>query len=256
MKNFGQIKNSFNTILSESVGETRLESKTLFKGYLKQLRESDVLKTQFLIYKNIEDKIEVNETKAIEFVKENIALMQKYTKEEILEANKLLESKIPSSLENVYENDKLKTLHENISTLILTKKAPNTVGTIVETILEVAQFIKTNETKVINEDLGIPNSLLSNIAVDKYNEKYVGLTESHKKAIVLIMESDVAARLDFFKESIKGCLNQINEKLNESDATIKESLLAAKENLLEREFNDETFIKDISKILDLSEDLK
>lgn len=258
MKNFGLIKNSFNTILSESIGGTDLKSKSLFKNYLKQIKESEILKTQFLIYKNIEDKVEINETKAIEFVKENIALMQKYTKEEILGANELLESKIPSSLEvdNVYDSETIKDLHENISKLILTKKTPDTVGGIVEATLNVAKYINNNETKVIKEDLGIPNSLLSNIAVEKFNEKYADLNESDKTVIKLVFESDANDRCDFFNESIKTCLGLINDKLKDADTSIKESLLAAKENLLEREFNDNAFVKDVSKILELSEDLK
>ena len=258
MKNFGLIKNSFNTILSESVGGKTLDSKKIFKKYLKDLRESEILKTQFLIYKNIEDKVELNESKAIEFVKSNIALMQKYTKKDILEANKLLESKIPSSLDldNVYVNNDLKVLHENISKLILTKNTPNTVDEIVETTLEVAKYINNNKVKEINEDLGIPNSLLSNIAVEKYNKKYENMTESQNEVVKLVIESDVDSRCNFFKKTVKKCISQINEKLKDSDVTIKESLLAAKENLLEREFSDETFIKDISKILELSEDLK
>lgn len=258
MKNFGQIKDTFNTILSESIGSNDLKSKSLFKDYLKQIKESDVLKTQFLIYKNIEDKVELNESKAIEFVKENIALMHKYTKEEILEANKILESKIPSSLdiEDIYENIEVKELHENISKLILTKKSPKTVDTIIESTLEIAKYINKNETKEVNEELGIPNSLLSNIAVDKFNEKYKSLSESDRTVIKLVIESDANERCDFFTESVKTCLGLINDRLKDADSSIKESLLAAKENLLEREFNDSTFVKDISKILELSKDLK
>ena len=258
MKNFGLIKNSFNTILSESIGGKDLSSKSLFKNYLKQIKESEILKTQFLIYKNIEDTVELNETNAIEFVKENIALMQKFTKEEILDANKNLASEIPSSLalDNIYENSKIKNLHENISKLILIKKSPNTVGEIVESTIKVATYINNNKTKIVNEDLGIPNSLIANIAVDKFNEKYESLNESDKTVVKLVIESDANSRCDFFNESVKSCLSLINNRLKDSDVSVKESLLAAKENLLNREFNDTTFVKDIAKILELSKDLE
>jgi hypothetical protein len=258
MKNFGLIKDSYNTILSESIGSKRLNSKLLFKNYLKQIKENKVLRTQFLIYKNIEDMVEVNETKAIEYIRENISLMGKYTKQEILDANKLLESKIPTSLKegSVYTNVKVKELHENISILILTKKTASSVGEIVEATLKVAEYINNNQVKVINEDLGVPTSLISNIAVEKFNEKYISLNETERKVINLIMDSSVENRSTFFNESVKGCLTQINEKLKESDSSVKESLLLAKENLLDRKFNDTTFISDISKILELNEDLK
>lgn len=258
MKNFGLIKNCFNSILSENIGRNSTEVKALFKSYLKLIKENEILKTQFLIYKNIEDKIELSESNAVEFVKQNIALMSKFSNKEIKEANNLLESKIPSSfkLEEAYVNEELKDLHENISKLILTNKSASNIDEIVEATLDVAKYINKNEARVITEDLGIPNSLLSNIAVDKFNEKYETLDESYKTAVKLIMESDIKARGEFFSESVKTCLGLINTKLKDSDSTVKESLLAAKENLLGREFNDETFVKDISKILELSEDLK
>lgn len=259
MKNFGLIKDSFNTILSESIGNKGLDSKLVFKGYLKQIKENKVLRTQFLIYKNIEDKVEVNETKAIEFIKENISLMDKFSKKEIMEANELLASKIPSNFDfenGVYDNVELKELHENISELILTKKTPNTVGTIVETTLNIAKYINNNKARVITESSGIPTSLIANLAIEKYNEKYSSLNETQQKAVRLIVDSNEQARCDFFNESVKQCISQINDKLKDSDTSIKESLLSAKENLLDRKFNDNTFITDISKILELSEDLK
>ena len=58
-----------------------------------------------------------------------------------------------------------------------------------------------------------------------------------------------------YKSSIKECLEIINNKLTESSGDIKEKLLATKENLLNRNYNKETFISDVSKIIELKNNL-
>lgn len=77
MQNFGKIKNIFNEILAEGVASNSNTSKPLFKTYMKTLKENEILKTQFLVFDNIENKIEENEFKATEFVKANIELLKK-----------------------------------------------------------------------------------------------------------------------------------------------------------------------------------
>ena len=88
MKNFGFIKTIYNDMLSEAISNKDVKRKKIFKTYLKKLKENEVLRTQFLIYKNIENKIEENETRIIEYIKENISLMNKFSKKQILDSNK------------------------------------------------------------------------------------------------------------------------------------------------------------------------
>ena len=88
MKNFGVIKTIYNDILSEAISNKDVKRKRIFKTYIKKLKENEVLRTQFLIYKNIESKIEENETRIIEYIKENISLMNKFSKKQILNSNK------------------------------------------------------------------------------------------------------------------------------------------------------------------------
>lgn len=257
MKNFGLIKNTYNNILSENIVNKEGKNRELFKTYLNEVKNNEILKTQFLIYKNIEDKIEENESKAKEFVKESISLMDKFDKQSIIEANNKLSSYISEkNFDDSYGDEtKLRDLHENISNLILTVKSPNTIDAIVESTYGIVNYIMENKAIEVNEDLGIPNSILSSLAVDKFNEEYKDINESYKVAIKLVMDSSEEEKESFFNESVKECINLINENLETADITIKESLLSAKENLLNRNYNNESFVKDISKILELKEDL-
>ena len=259
--NFGQIKDVYNEILAESISTGNKEKKGLFKGYVKALRENKILKSQFFIYSNIQNKLEENESRAIEFIKENINLMNDFTTKEINEANKTL------ILDLVFENTQLysttsriKELHENISKLITTKKGPNTISSLVETTQKVAEYITSNKKieQVVVEGLDeviLSSKELGKLMVDKYNDRYSELTESDKKTLKLILESTVEGREGLYKTTISECLALVNTKLGHSSDSLKESLLSLKESLLDRKYITESFDVDIIKMLELKEDL-
>lgn len=259
MKNFGFIKSVYNELLSESISEKNSETKGVFKKYLKSIKENEILKTQFLIYKNIEDKIEENEAKAVEYIKENIALMNKYSKKEILESNKKL-SKIVSdkidSFKGLYDENRMKPLHESITTLIFTEKNAATIDRIIESISVASDYIKSNTIKKLNESLGVSNEVLTSVVVDKYNETYDQLSESAKKLIAVVVDSTENEKIEFYTNTLKECVGLVNSKLKEADLALKESLLSLKENLLERNFDIKTFDQDVLKIFKLKDDLE
>jgi hypothetical protein len=261
MKNFGFIKAIYNDMLSEAISNKDIKRQKIFKTYLKTLKENEVLRTQFLIYKNIEDKIEESKTKAVEYIKENIALMNKYSKKEILESNKKLTKYISNKIDdfkNIYDENRMKPLHESISTLIFTEKNASTINKIIDSIDVASDYIKSNSTrgiKKVNESLGVSNEILTSIVVDKYNEKYKKLSKGSKKLINTILESSTSDKIEFFESTIKDCLGIVNEQIVDADLSLKESLLSVKENLLNRVFNESTFDVDILKIFQLKKDL-
>lgn len=255
MKNFGKIKNAFNEILAEGVVTKNDSNKQLFKKYIKTIKENEILKTQFLVYDNIENKIEENEFKANLFLQENIALFNKYTKEEILEANNKLVKSISSEQTNLsYENEKL---HENISNLIFLKKEANNIDAIVEATADVINYMKTNKAKVVNESIDLPNSMLTSIMVEKYNEKYSTLDESDKQILKALIESDDEKKKEVYSLVIRECIDLIDGKLNESDLDAKDKLLRVKDKLLnDKQEITEDFNKNISKLVELKRSLK
>jgi hypothetical protein len=253
MENFGKLKNFFNTILAEGISEKNDTKKTLFKKYIKMLKENKVLKTQFDAYTKIESMVEENEFKATEKIKKILESLKVYDKKVIYEANqKLFNLSKGRNIEDDYDS---KSLHENISNLIFS----NDVDTYVDSLHETVEFVKTNIIKEEVKGTGVPTSLLATIAVDKYNETYADLDESERKLIKSILEGNLEVREELFKENVNDCLNLINEKLKGEfrgeDVVIKESLLAAKENLLNRVYNNDTFEKDITKIINLKNNL-
>jgi len=253
IKNFGEIKNAFNEMLVEFVIAKNSEKKDIFKKYVSSIQENEILKNQFLVYTNIENKVEPDINKAILYVKENIDLFSKYSKKDILEANKKLASLI--SVEN--HKGENSELYENISALIFTEKTADNLDTIVEATNKIANYIVNNKEKVFTESIDLPNTMLTNIMVDKYNQKYNSLDESEKKIIKVLVESTDDEKKEVYASVIRECIDLINENLEGSDLETKDKLLRVKDRLLnDKQEIDENFIKNISKLAELRNSLK
>jgi hypothetical protein len=255
MQNFGKIKNVFNTILIEGIGKQDQVDKDLFKEYIKAVNENEILKTQFMVYTNIENRVDENEFKATQYVKENIALLDKFKKKDIVEANLNLARLIMFEQvdDYVYEEE---ALHENITKLIFTKKNGSNIDKIMESRSSVVKYINENTEKTLGEDSGIPNSVISSIAVDKYNEKYSELSEGEKKVLKTILESSDEDRTELFSSTIRECIDSIDTRLDESEIEEKDKLLRVKDKLMRMDYVKESFVTDICKLVDLKNDLK
>lgn len=253
MQNFGKIKNAFNEILAEGVVNKNDSNKGLFKKYVKTISENEILKTQFLVYDNIENKVEENEFKANLFLQENLSLLNKFSLDEIKEANLKLSEPILFEGDVVYENKKL---HEDIATLIFTPKKYSNVDKIVEATSYVINHITKNKTKTITEAIELPISMMSTIMVDKFNEEYANINETERELILSLIDSDDEKKKDLYSKTIRECIDLIDSKLNESDIETKDKLLRVKDRLLndKQEIN-ENFLKQISKLIELKADL-
>ena len=255
MQNFGKIKNAFNNLLIEAVVSKDTKNKQLFGSYVKAIKENKVLKTQFLIYNSIENKVEENEFKANLFLQENIKLMNQFSKKEILEANTKLASKIVD-IPEVVEN---KDLYENISKLIFTEIISENIDVVVEATSQIVQFMKNNTTKDIVEVVELPTSMLTSIMVEKYNTKYANVDESELKIIKSLMNSSDDDKSTIYEETKRECLDLINVQLIEENITLetKDKLLKVKDKLLNDKMNvNEDYLTNISKLIELKSKLQ
>jgi hypothetical protein len=254
VQNFGKLKNVYNDILVESVVSKDKDKKNLFKDYVKTIKENVILKNQFLIYNLIENKIESNETKAKTFLDECLDIISKFDKKDIMEANSELLTNILFENDNDYDK---KELHEHLSFLIFTNKTPKTIDRIIESKEFVINYILNNKEKEVSESFNLPNSMLSNLMVEKYNEKYSDLDESDKKIIKALVDSNDEEKKTVYSETIRECINLIDEKLTESDLDTKDRLLKVKDKLLNDKLEiNEDYVKNISRLVDLKNSLK
>lgn len=249
--NFGRIKDAYNSILAEGILTKDAGKKKTFRKYVKTIKENEILKTQFLIYTNLENKVETDIHKATMFVNENIKLLSKFKKEDIFNANKSF------LIEGVEFKDIGGVLYEAISTLIFTDRKPETIDHIVEATDNVVKHILNNKLKIVTEAIDLPNSMLSKLMVEKYNERYADLDDTEKQIIKVLFESTNEEKKTVYTNAIRECIDLIDEKLNTSDLEAKDKLLRVKDKLLndKQEIN-EDFIKNISKLVELRSSLK
>ncbi len=256
MRNFGKIKTIFNNLMAEGISSDIPKNKKLFKEYVDIVKVNEVIKNQFLVYNNIENKCETNESKAIEFVKYNIDKLSKYKKSEILEANKILSSIIKENGESVNDETHLSDLYENICDLIFMEENISNISDKVDKLHLVSSHILNNKSEVNESNDFVPNSMLASVSVDKFNEKYSDLTEDEKNILKIVIESDDEGKKDIIETLSKECLVLVNEHFDsESSVDVKSKLLDTKERLLEFKYNSDSFIVDINKLIDLKNNL-
>ena len=205
------------------------------------------------MYNNIENKIEENEFKANLFLQENIALLNKFSKKDLLEAN----IKLAKSISIEDESYEKQELHENLSELIFLKKTSKNIDAIVEATSKIIIHMKNNKLKLVKEAIELPNSMLSTIMVEKYNERYSTLDENEKEILKVLIESTDDQKQEVYKKTLKECIDLINENLKEADLNAKDKLLQVKEKLLNDTIEvNENFFKNISKLVELKSSLK
>jgi len=257
MQNFGQIKNVFNNLLIEGIIKNDDKIKKLFKKYVKTIKESEILKTQFLIYNNIENKVDNNPLSAFSFVSENFKILEKYNQSDILKENKKLASILAGFEKRFSESYGLSNLHESMSRLTYTNRTPSNIEIVMDEIKKVSDYIISNKPKEIKESFDLPTSVISKLMVEKYNEKYSTLDDSDKNVIRVLIDKNVENKKEFYQKEVNECISIIDNLLTVSEGEEKDKLLKVKAKLSENkeEIDNEKFIDKISKLMELKNNL-
>ena len=181
-------------------------------------------------------------------------IISKYNTKDILIANNKLVENIMFEKDDDYDK---KELHENIATLIFTPKTPKNIDTILEAKAFIVDYIINNKEKQVSESVALPNSLVSTIMVEKYNQKYADLDETEKEVLKSLIDSDDTTKKEIYSKTIRECIDLINGKLVESSLDAKEKLLQVKDKLLnDKQEVNEDYTKNISKLVELRNSLK
>jgi hypothetical protein len=255
MHNFGNIKNTFNQILTESITNKDRSKKNIFKEYLKTIKESSVLKSQFLVLNNIENKFIEDPYLAGEYVKENVESIRKFgLKKIVLENSKLITLLEKNDLKISNENN---NLYECLNNLVSLKRESKNVNKIHESFEFLRSYVmkpKENE-KYSSPSVSLPPSMLASIMVSKFNNKYENLSESEKKVLKVSLNGNDNDKKSLFSEIVRETIDLVDIKLNTNDIELKEKLLKTKDKLLRLEYKSDSFVKEIAKLYSLKNDL-
>jgi hypothetical protein len=258
MQNFGKIKNTFNNLLIEGIVKNDENIKKLFKKYIKTIKESEILKTQFLIYSNIENKVDTEQLSAFSFVSENFRLLEKYSQSDILKENKKLLSLLKNFNNKFSDSYDLQDLHESMSKITFTKRSPKNVEPLMVEIKKVSEFINKNKVKEIKETFDLPVSIISKLMVEKYNQKYSDLNEEDKEVIKALISNDNDKKKELYQKEVNECISIIDNLIQVSEGEEKEKLSKVKMKLQEneQELSNDKFLDKISKLMELKNSLK
>ena len=255
MNNFGNIKDTFKNLVIESVIKKNDRGKKLFSKFLKTIKENETLKNQYLIYSNLQNSKFDDSIQAREFVKENISLLKKLNKEHITKGNDFF-LKLLKGNEIIKEND---SFYKDILFLVESEITPFNVKKVNESTNNIVKLMLEKEEveEVVTESIDLPPSVLTKLAVNKFNSKYSDITESEKEIIKTVLNGSNENKEETFNKLKRECINTIDNKLNESsDLDLKDKLLKVKDKLLNTNFSLDNFNTDISKIYDLNESIK
>jgi hypothetical protein len=255
--NFGTIKDIFAEQMVGFQLNENTNGKNLYKNFIKIISEDVTLKTQFIVFKNLENKTLNSEVSALNYIKENISLLKDLSKKQILESNTKLMGLLKEN--GIEINKEPKEIHQHIQNLITSKKTINTVDKIQESYDFLINHIlknKTNESDndYIKENID-PNKFLQS-AVKYYNEEYSNLNDEEKLVIKALYEGDNSSIESLKQRLIKENVELINNhlKLSDNNITLKSKLLETKDmvyNMVDISDNKENIIK----LLELKKDL-
>jgi len=254
MSNFGNIKDTFKNLVIESTIKKDNKGKKLFSKFLKTIKENETLKNQYLIYSNLQNTKFDDKTEAIEFVKENISLLGGLDKEHINKGNEFF-LKVLKGNKIVKENQEF---YNKVTYLVNTKKTPSNLKKVNESINHIVRVMleKEDVEEVVTESIDLPPSVLTKLAVNKFNSRYSNISESEKEIIKTVLNGSNEDKEETFNKLKRECIDTINNKLNESsDLDLKDKLLKVKDKLLNTDFSLDNFKTDIGKIYDLNESI-
>lgn len=255
MQNFGKIKNSLNNFLAEGVVVKDEAKRQLFKKYIKTIKESEILRTQFLVFNNIENKVEKDYHLASSYVTENIKLLEKYNRSKILKENKKLLRLLGS--EKIESEYVLSNLHESITNLIFKTRTAKNIDEIVNDTFSVTNHVFLNTPKELTEGVDLPLSMLTNILVGKYNEKYNGLTNEEKNVLRVVMSDKIDEKKELYNNTLIECTNLVDSLLINADQESKDKLFKVKNKLSEDiNINESELTSKIFKLIELKQNLK
>ena len=239
MENFGKIK----TILGiKYINESSMDS---ISKFMKIMRDSKKLQTEFKIYNSLENAYIPNEVLAMKHIDRNLS------NKSVLNETEL--EKIQKFNDNIDLDQKKTKLYESIHVLL----HEDDVDLQHDAYVTVLEHIKNNkpeieENKEYIYPTGIDKEIILEMAVKKFNDKYSLLNENEKKIFKTLYKTTFEEKKNLF-ESLKqdaidltynGDNNGIEDKINEAIDSINKIV-----------FNEETADNTIIKLIQYKEHL-
>jgi len=257
---FGTLKNKFTQEYINSHINEDSKGKELYKEFLNIIKESDTLKSFFVVYKNLENKTTSSEFEAGKYLDENLSVLDKFRGEKSIvnECKKLVNLLESYGIEL---NEQPNELNESLHKLTTTSKGVETIDVIHESKLNVIKHLMTEKSNskenndLVRENIDVKKFL--NIATEKYNEKYSSLSEEDRKMIKVVTSGTKEEKESLLKSMVKETLSLVNDKIGTTNLSLKEKLLETKDVIYNiSESGLDNFSNNFKKLYDIKNILK
>ena len=234
------------------------ESKISINNFFETIKTSPILRTEFKIFSNIENKHIDNDVTATRYIDNNIRLLEVYTLEEVLEEREKLKMFLKEDFNGENYGEKIK-LYECIDNLLLESLKVHEdidVDKLHESFDYVLNHIKRpiekreDNVDVVNfENI---NENIIKIAIDKFNNKYKNLLEEDKKFLTSLIKSSESKKRGLFEEHKNDALFIVEN--TEYEGTINKKTMVI-EKIRGMNYNKDTVNDDIIKLYELKKGL-
>ena len=239
-----------NDIFESALPTLFIKNQNAVRDFIKTVREDRNLQAQFMFYESLKEyKEEYDRAKYLEeavklaleninykTIKESNAKLYKIIREHNIKPSDFL------SESNLEFYRLCETIFHHPKSLSNLSKLNETFNKVAKRMVENAKAVKKVEK---NDDMSLTEF------VKKCN---ASLTESEKEFLnTLLTPNSEEDRKKLFENLKKDCLTQIETLLNESDASSSNRLNVLLDNIKAKEYNKDTVLEDIVKIMEISE---
>lgn len=248
-RNFGILFKVLEKNLSESFNCKEIKRKPLIEA-LKKIKETKLLNEQFKLFNAFSNP--VNITNSSEYVNEVLAIAPKLNKKEIKSVNEDLIKFIQKH--NINEmvdisNEELE-LYESINFVLINNKKLNKVNEFITHKNNIINYV--NKNNKLNECVDIDNKFNDEISL--LEQKYNNILNDDEKLFITEMLSN-NSKEDCFNKNKELLISLINEQIKSSNNNNKEQWETLKQKVNESVFNEENFVVDIAKIIEIQNKL-
>lgn len=232
--NFGAIKDTIYRYSTKNLIRENDGKITVLNAFLNEVKNTPLLKLQYLIYKNLEEGFCKKENLAERFINQNLRLLEGYSWNEISELNKKIRY---SLLEQAHVEGQIgkEELYEAINTLIKSStqkgytdiaKSQETYDFVVQHLMTPKQ-VETSKKEELSEQ-EYPNFLswkfVTDLAVNNFNKRYSHLNEEERDLLKVLLSSEDSKK-NHFMDLKNENLESINNLLMGSDSESVNSTL-------------------------------
>jgi len=219
--NFGNLKDNFikKTIDNSVINESHDKLKKEVLDFVNVIKESEILTIQNDVFYNLSEAHISDAVLTIEFIKENLARLNKFTEDEIINENQKLQPFYNKEYGNIIDTKLNNVIHEAIVN-------KDNITKLYEAYEKLLTHIQNNEKKdTVNDETEYNNinEDILKIAIDKFNERYKdSLNEDEISLFNLIVKNgDNNKIFNEFKNETLILLenvdrNGIEDKINET----------------------------------------